>query len=182
MTEIIEAIDAWTLDRYSAYSTKLFGFCELIKKTAGEGKEEQIFPVTMDSPRVHVEINDRYNFITWVRWKDAVTYEVSEDWSFGNSEARFANLPLRLVLAHKTILGEDVVFDFINAFPSKFTVPGFKLVFTKADLSIDPDHETIVQTELGPAGYLGYEKHRLSWNVYVININVQFLECVELTP
>lgn len=181
MTSIIEAIDAWTNNRYSAYDRKLFGFCELMRKTAGEGSVEQVFPVTIPG-RTQVAIDDRYNFITWIRWAQPVTYEANEDWSFGNSEARFANLPLRIVLAHRTTLGEDLVFDFVNAFPSKFTVPGFKFVFTNANLSIDPDHEAIVQAELGPANYLVYEKHRITWNVYVINVNVQFLECEELTP
>lgn len=180
MTSIIEAIDQWTLNRYGIYNEKLFGFCELMRKTAGEGSVEQIFPVTIPG-RQQVSIDDRYNFITWIRWAQPVSYENSEDWSFGNSEARFATLPLRLVLVHKTTLGEDLVFDFVNAFPSKFSISGFKLVFTNANLSIDPDHEAIIQAELGPANYLVYEKHRFNWNVYVININVQFLECEELT-
>lgn len=181
MTSIIEAIDQWTLNRYGIYTEKLYGFCELMHKTAGEGGVQQVFPVTIPG-RQQVSIDDRYNFITWIRWAQPVTYEDNADWSFGNTEARVATQPLRLVLAHKVTLGEDLVFDFINAFPSKFTIPGFQFVFTKADLSIDPDHEAIVQTELGPANYLVYEKHRFAWNVYVVNINVQFLECVELTP
>lgn len=178
MTEIIEAIDAWTASRYTSYDKKLFGFCELMRKTAGEGSVDQVFPVTIPG-RVHVSIDDRYNFITWIRWIQPATYENNEDWSFGNSEARVGILPLRLVLAHKTSLGENVVFDFINAFPSKFTISGFQFVFTNANLSIDPDHEAIVQAELGPANYLVYEKHRFTWNLYVLNINVQFLECPE---
>jgi hypothetical protein len=181
MTSIIEAIDAWTNDRYFAYNRKLFGFCELMKKSAGAGTGEgveQVFPVTIPG-RIHVSIDDKYNFITWIRWAQPVTYEPNEDWSFGNSEVRFGNIPLRLILAHKTTLGEDLVFDFANNFPSKFTVPGFKFVFTQANLSIDPDHEAIVAAELGP---LVYEKHRVKWNVYALTINVQFLECESLTP
>lgn len=179
MTEIIEAIDDWTNDRYaSTYDVKLFGFCELMRKTAGDGKEEQLFPATIPG-RIQVSIDDRYNFITWMRWAQPVQYEVSEDWTFGNSEARVGVIPIRLVIAHKTSLGEDVVFDFINAFPSKFSVAGFQFVFTNATPTIDPDHEAIVQAELGPASYLAYEKHRVTWNVYVLNINVQFMECRE---
>jgi hypothetical protein len=176
MTDIIEAIDDWTQNRYATYDTKLFGFCELMRKSAGEGGVEQVFPVTIPG-RVHVAIDDRYNFITWIRWAQPATYEVNEDWSFGNSEARVGVLPLRIVLAHKTSLGENLVFDFINAFPSKFDVDGFSFVFTNANLSIDPDHEEIVKAELGPAGYIVYEKHRVTWNVYVINVNAQFMEC-----
>ena len=179
MTDIIEAIDAWTAARYaSTYTTKLFGFCELMKKTSGEGAVEQVFPVTIPG-RQQVAIKDNYEFITWMRWQQPAQFDVSEDWSFGNSEARVGVIPIRLVLAHKTSLGENVVFDFINAFPSKFTLLGFQFIFTNANLAIDPDHETIVNTELGPANYIVYEKHRVTWNVYVLTINAQFMECRE---
>jgi len=178
MTEIIAAIDAWTATRYSASNKKLYGFCELMKKTAGEGKTEQVFPVTIPN-RDKVSIDDRYNLITWIRWVQPVTYDASEDWSFGRSEARLGILPLRIIFANKTILGEDLVFDFINAFPSKFTVPGFQLVFVDGKPTIDPDHETIYTTELSNTVY---EKHRFTWNIYAVNLTIQFLECEELTP
>jgi hypothetical protein len=176
MTEIIEAIDSWTLNRYSAYQTKLYGFCELMRKTSGGA--DQIMPVTIPD-RVQVSIDDRYNFITWIRWAQPATYEVNDEWSFGKDEARYGTLPIRLVLAHRTTLGEDLVFDFINAFPNKFSVPGFQIVFIDGSPAIDPDHETIYTTELSNTVY---EKHRFTWNIYVLNINVQFLECEELTP
>jgi hypothetical protein len=181
MTSIIEAIDQWTLKRYAASTTeKLYGLCELMRKTAGEGGEE-IFPVTIPG-RVRVSIDDRFNFITWMRWAQPVTYEASEEFSFGKSEARVGTIPIRLVLAHKTTLGEDLVFDFINAFPSRFRIPGYDFVHVVASPSIDPDHEAIVQAELGPNLYPTYEKHRVTWNIYLINLSIQFLECEELTP
>lgn len=183
MTEIIEAIDDFTADRYSSYSTKLYGFCELMRKTAGDGGAEQIFPVTIPaSPpadRVHVALKDVFNLITWIRWAAPVTYEPSEEWSFGKNEARLGTLPLRIVFAHKTILGEDLVFDFINAFPSKFTIPGFDLVHVQGTPTIDPDHETVYTTEFSNTAY---EKHRFTWNLYAVNVTIQFLECEELTP
>jgi hypothetical protein len=178
MTEIIEAIDAWTLNRYGIYNEKLYGFCELMRKTAGENSAEQVFPVTIPD-RKQVSLDDRYNFITWMRWIQPATYEASEEWSFGNTEARVGTVPIRLVLAHRTTLGEDLVFDFINAFPSKFKISGFQFVFVDGRPSIDPDHEAIYTAELGNTVY---EKHRFTWNIYLLNINVQFLECVELTP
>jgi hypothetical protein len=186
MTEIIQAIDAWTLNRYGIYTEKLWGFCELVRTTAGDNKQEQVFPMTIPSNpttrREKAVIDDRYNFITWIRWASPVSYSENADFSFGKNEARFGSLPLRIVLAHKITLGEDLVFDFINAFPSKFSVAGQQLVFTEATPSIDPDHESIFQQELGPANYQSYEKHRLTWNLYVINVTMQFLECEELTP
>jgi hypothetical protein len=178
MTEIIDAIDAWTADRYGAsYTLKLFGFCELMRKT--KGGKDQPMPVTMpdsSGDRVQVSLDDKYDIITWMRWEDQVRYEDNEDWSFGKNETRFANLPIRLVLAHKTTLGENFVFDFINFFPSKFTIPGFQLVFTDPVLSIDPNHENIYLTELGQAAY---ERHRFPWNLYVITVNAQFIICEE---
>lgn len=176
MTEIIEAIDAWTASRYPTYTKRLYGFCELMHKTAGEGGVDQVFPVTIPL-REQVSIDDKKNFITWMRWAQPVTYENSEEWSFGNEDTRVATIPIRLVLAHRTTLGEDLVFDFANNLPTKFTVSGFQFVFTNVTISIDPDHEAIMQQELGPANYITYEKHRFTWNVYVLTINVQFLEC-----
>jgi len=181
MTSIIEAIDDFTSDRYAAHFKKLYGFCELVKKTTEGG--EQVMPVTIpDNPssrREHVSIDDRYNLITWIRWAAPVSYESSEEWSFGKNEARFGTLPLRIIFAHKTTLGEDLVFDFINAFPSKFTISGFDLVHVLGTPTIDPDHETIYTTEFSNTAY---EKHRFIWNLYAVNITVQFLECEELTP
>lgn len=175
MTEIIEAIDAWTLNRYATYREKLYGFCELMTKTAGEGKSPDTFPVTIPN-RDKVSIDDRFDFITWIRWTAPATYNPNPEFSWGKSEAREAVLPLRIVLAHKASLGENIVFDFINNFPSKFDITGFDHVFTEAAPSIDPDHESIMLTELNGTGY---EKHRFTWNVYVLNITIQFIECVD---
>lgn len=183
MTEIIEAIDSFTSNRYAAYNKKLWGFCELMRKTAGEGSAEQVFPVTIpDNPssrREHISLDDRYNLITWIRWTEPAGYEASEEWSFGKNEPRVGVLSLRLIFAHKTILGEDLVFDFINAFPSKFTISGFTFVHVNGTPTIDPDHEGIYRAEFSDTAY---EKHRFTWNLYAVNITVQFLECRELTP
>lgn len=175
MTEIIEAIDAWTTDRYGAYNKKLYGFCELARRTADDATQ----PVPMTMPdisgeRIQVSLDDAFNFITWMRWIAPTTYAFNEQWSFGKSEARVGTIPLRLVLAHDVQLGEDLVFDFINAFPSKFAINGFQFVFTSPSLNIDPDHETIYRTELGETNY---EQHRFPWNIYVFEINVEFMKC-----
>lgn len=180
MTEIIEAIDAWTQDRYSNMNLKLYGFCELVSETSGEAT--QVYPMTMPDAageRIQVSLDDQFDLMTWIRWVEPISYQPNEQWSFGKNEARFASLPLRIVFAHKVEFGEDLVFDFINAFPSKFNIPGFQLVFTEATPTIDPNHETIYQTELGNTVY---ERHRFPWNLYVINATMQFLECEELTP
>jgi hypothetical protein len=173
MTDITQAIDAWTTSRYPSYRKKLYGFCELMTKTAGEGKAPDTFPVTIPG-REKVSFDDRYNFITWIRWSQPATYTASDEFSYGKKEARLGDLPLRLILAHKTSLGEAICFDFINAFPSKFEINGYQFVFVNGTPSVDPDHEAIIQTELNATNY---EKHRFDWNVYVLNITIQFLEC-----
>lgn len=178
MTEIVDAINDFIADRYSGYTLKQYGFCELMRKTAGEGQAEQVFPVTING-RVKVSLDDRYTLMTWIRWTNPVTYQASEEWSFGKTEARVGNVTLRVVFANKTILGENMVFDFVNALPSKFTISGYSFAHIEGDPSIDPDHETIYTTELGNTAY---EKHRFTWNLYAVNITVQFLECEELTP
>jgi len=182
VTSIIDAIDDWTQNRYgTTYNTKLYGYCELVKKTAGENNVEQIFSVTVGSVsnREQVSINDRYNFITWIRIPNPITYEGVEGWSFGKSEARVGTLPLKIIIAHKIDLGENVVFDFVNSIPSKFTVPGYQYVFVNDKPAVDTDHESVSSTEFGN---ISYDKHRLKWNVYAITLTIEFLECVELTP
>lgn len=177
MTEIIEAIDDWTNDRYTSYNKKLYGFCELAQRAAGEGIQPQ--PMTMpdaNGERIAVALDDAFEFITFIRWTEPVTYQPSEQWSFGKSEARVATIPLRIVLAHSVELGENVVFDFIDNFPSQFSINGYQFVFTTPTPGADPNHETIYLTEFGQTVY---ERHRFPWNLYVININVEFMKCVE---
>lgn len=183
MTGIIEAIDSYTSDRYSAYNKKLYGFSELARKTAGDGNVAQVFPMTIPSSvgsaREKVALNDRYTLITWIRWVNPVTYEASEEWSFGKDEARVGTITARVIFSHKTSLGEDLVFDFVNALPTEFSISGFQFAHVMGTPSIDPDHETIYTTEFSDTAY---EKHRFTWNLYAVNITVQFLECEELTP
>lgn len=173
MTEIIEAIDEYTADYFSSYTLKNWGFCELMKKTAEGG--EQPIPVTIPG-RQQVSLLDTKEVITWVRMASPITYEASEEHSFGKKESRFATLPLRIVIANKVSLAnaENLVFDYVHNFPSQLSVADYDLVFVQGNPSVDPDHEGIYLTELGNTVY---EKHRFPWNVYAINLNVQFIIC-----
>lgn len=175
MTEIIQAIDDYTADYFSNNLVKNWGFCELMNKSAGEGSANQPIPVTIPG-RKQVSILDTYEIVTWIRLTDRVTYEGNEDWSFGKNEARYANMPLRMVFANKTSLAdsENLVFDFIQNFPSKISVPNYQFIFIGANQAVDPDHEAIYNSELGNTVY---EKHRFNWNIYAINLNVQFIIC-----
>lgn len=175
MTELIEAIDAYTADYFSSYVLKNWGFCELMKKTAGEGGAVQPIPVTIPG-RKQVSLLDTYEIITWIRMTGNVQYEPNEEWSFGKNEARFATVPLRLVFANKVSLSnaENLVFEYLQNFPSKLTVADYEFIFIGANSTVDPDHESVYQTELGDTVY---EKHRFTWNVYAVNLNVQFIIC-----
>lgn len=175
MTALIDEINDHINNYFSTYTLKNWGFCELMKKSAGEGKVEQPMPVTIPE-RKQVSLLDNYQIITWIRQNQQVTYDGSEDWSFGKNEARFASLPLRLIFCNKVSLAnsEKLVYSFIHNFPSKFSVDGYRLVFTEATPSIDPDHEAIYREELGNTVY---EKHRFPWNIYGVNITIQFIEC-----
>jgi hypothetical protein len=175
MTELIEAIDDYTADYFSSYNLKNWGFCELMKKSAGEGSVEQPMPVTIPL-RKQVSLMDTYEIITWIRQTSPVQYEPNEEWSFGKNEARFANLPLRIVFCNKVSLAnsESLVYEYLQNFPSKLSVADYQFIFVGANSSVDPDHEAIYTTELGNNSY---EKHRFPWNLYAINLNVQFIIC-----
>lgn len=177
MTALIDRINGHINNYFSTYTLKTWGFCELMKKSAGEGKVEQPMPVTIPD-RKQVSILDNYQIVTWIRQAERVTYEGNEDWSFGKKEARLANIPLRIVFANKTSLAdsENLVYDFVQNFPSKFSISGYRLVFTNETPSVDPDHEAIYREELGNTVY---EKHRFTWNIYAVNITIQFIECDE---
>jgi hypothetical protein len=175
MTGIIEAIDRYTSEFLSGYTLKNWGFCELMKKSAGEGSVEQPIPVTIPG-RKPVSLLDTYQVVTWIRQTDRVSFEDAPEWSFGKSEARLATAPLRIVFANKISISnpERLVYDYVNSFPSKFSVVDYQLVFVNGNPSVDPDHESIYREELGNTVY---EKHRFPWNVYAINVNIQFIIC-----
>lgn len=90
-------------------------------------------------------------------------------------------MPLRIVIAHRVELGEDIVHELAEAIPESIFVDGFDYVWPQ-QFSIDPDHETIYRTELGETVY---ESHRFPWNLYVINLDVDYIEgklCPEPPP
>lgn len=171
MTEFINAIDDYTISLLSDYKLKTYGFCELMRKTADN--QDQVIPVTIPK-REQVAIDDRYKVITWMRWAAPVSYETSDEWTFGKEEKRVGTIPIRLIFCNKTELGENLVFDFINELPEKFTISGYQFVFVNGNIGVDPSHEEIHNTELSN---VTYERHRSTWNIYAITINVQFLQC-----
>lgn len=179
MIAIIQALDNWTIGQTSALTRKLFGFCELVKKTT-DGKE-QVFPAQIiegTSERKQVSLNDQYQVITWVRLPGAISTSNNiqdNNWAFGLQEAHVQTINLRWVVAHKVQLGESWIQDFLEAIPGLLTVSGYQIVAIDRNASsVDTDHEAIYRAELGDTVY---EKHRFTWNVYAISLNVEYIPC-----
>jgi hypothetical protein len=176
MKEIVDAIDVWTNTEYSSVTRRLFGYCELMRKTAAGGSEQPI-PVTIPT-RAQVSLDDRYDLMTWIRLPGTIRLgnDVSgNDWGFGLDEGKVQTSSLRFIVAHKVALGESFIIDFINALPSVLNVSGYEVVsLDKNSINVDADHESIYTTELGRTVY---EKHRFTWNIYAISLDVEFIPC-----
>lgn len=185
MTDLVQAIDDYTLSKFGYLNKKLFGFCELMTKSARDTKGKifgasgnQPMPVTIPG-RQQVSLDDKYEFMTWIRWVEPARYDVNDEFSFGRSEAKEGVITLRIVLAHRVKLGEALVFNFANGLPVKFNMSGYNYVFVEGTPVINPDHESIYTTELGNTAY---EKHRFEWNLYTVDVTLSFLPCLVTTP
>lgn len=175
MKEITQAIDAWTEGEFR-YTKKLWGYSELMKKA------DQVIPVTINE-RKQVSLNDIYELITWIRLisgPNNTNLLDGNDWSFGLQEAPVKTITLRIIVAHKISIGEDFIIDFLKAFPGQFTIDGYSIVsVNRKAITVDPDHEAIYLTELGATVY---EKHRFDWNIYALEVMVEFIPCEVLSP
>jgi len=174
MTEIIASIDAWTDNNFPDLQRKLWGFCELAHRTVGGGDQPTVMTINGTSNRQNVTLDDRYQFITWFRLENGIDVDNNPDWNYGFSEARYQTARLRWVIAHRVELGENLIYSLVNGLPEQWSVNGFQFVFTKPQINIDYNHEAIYNTELGKTVY---EKHRFPWNLYVINLSVEFILC-----
>jgi hypothetical protein len=179
MTAIVDQLDAWTNQEYSGLTRKLFGYCELARKTSGS--TEQPMPMKIanrSSERTQVSLDDKYKLITWVRLPGTISQgnEVEgNEWGFGLSQGVVQNAQLRWIVAHRVELGEDWIHTFLKEIPITLNVDGYELVSINKDSnSVDADHENIYRTELGDTVY---EKHRFTWNLYAITLNVQYVLC-----
>lgn len=186
MEEIVNAISdfiaQWVTDNTDISpdsKIKNWGFVELTKRES-KGKKstsEQPIPMTINGTgdREQVSLDDRYDFIEWIRWVSPVQSVINQDDSWGLKEGKRKSVPLRIVIAHKVEIGEDLIIQIAENLPELFRITGFDFVFLQS-WSIDPDHETIYQIELGNTVY---EQHRFGWNVYVIDLNVEYKQCLD---
>jgi len=178
MTEIITDLDTWTESFLPNLNKKLWGFCELAHRTVANADQPTVMTINGTTDRQNVTLDDRYEFITWFRIDRPTDFVDNDEWSFGFKEARFQSQTFRWVIAHRVELGENIIYNIVNSLPESFVIPGYKFVFTSPSGNIDHDHESIYRTELGNTVY---EKHRFSWNLYVINLSVEFIVCEPLT-
>lgn len=190
---IAEHIENWTIDYLNSSpdtNVKNWGFVELAfresksqksaKRDSSSGVSTQPIPMTINGTgqRQQVSLDDRYDFIFWIRWVSPIQNVPDDSESWGLRVGRRMNMPLRILIAHKVTKGEDLIVNLVNELPSTIYLTGFESIFLNQQESIDPDHETIYRTELGNTVY---ELHRFDWNLYVINLTVDFLPCVDFT-
>jgi hypothetical protein len=179
MIEIIEKLDEWTGAEYPSANKKLWGYCELMTKTTGSPAGEQPMPVKIingvaDRGTNQVSLDDRYDIITWVRLTNGPSRIEHEDDGFGIRKSRRKAATLRWVIAHKVELGENFINELLRDFPDRLAVDGYEFVFLDDDFEVDPDHESIYETELGKTVY---ERHRFNWNIYAVELNVEYILC-----
>lgn len=187
MIEIIGKIDTWTTARYPSARKKLFGYCELMRKsTATPSASEQPIPVRIINgvaDRGHdgqVSLNDQYDIITWVRLTEGPGNTENEDDTWGLKEGGRQSMTLRWIIAHKVELGENFIIELLRDLPDRFVITGYDFVYIGRDVDLDPDHEQVYETELGKTAY---ERHRFNWNIYALELSVEFILCeVENSP
>lgn len=167
MKDICDAIDETIIDEVDCQGIKFFGLAELAIKA------NQPHPVTIND-RKQVSINDRYNGIFYHRFiSDSSTLQDNMQW--GNKSWKLHKARLRSVLATKVEeFSEEFVFDFANAIPSIMELDGYKSIDIATDMNMIVDQESIYKTEFGTGDY---EKYALSWNIYAMEYNVEFLKC-----
>lgn len=178
---LIEEVHEWVLANVDVSPDSLiknFGFVELINRTSRGKKNTSTQPIPViingTGDRQQVSLDDRYDFITWVRWVAPMQSILSEEDSWGLVEGKRFTLPLRLVVAHKVELGESLILEMAAGIPVNIVVDGFDFVFLSSSIAVDPNHEEIYRTELGETVY---ELHRFNWNLYAIDINAEFVMC-----
>lgn len=184
MNDFTDKIDEITnnfLDDYysSVVSSKrkLWGFTELITK------KDQPMPVivngTADRGTIPISLDDKYEFISWVRLPGTISTVSSEEDNWGLVEGRRQNAGLRWIIAHRVELGENLIKKLLQYLPAQLRdIPGYEFVFVNAAINTNADHENVYATELGATVY---EKHRLDWNIYAVELNIEYKVCEGLS-
>ena len=173
VTQIAAYIETWAYANVdmSPLSLKNWGFCELMNRVSKSIKSTSTQPIPMTingtGQREQVAIDDRYDFIEWIRLNSPMQIVHDESDSWGLREGKRHHLSMRIVIAHKVELGEDLVYLMISEMLDDLRT-------LKSEANIESDHATIYNTELGATVY---EQHRFNWNLYVINLDIEYIPC-----
>lgn len=126
---IAQYIEEWAMDYASTLLVKNFGFVELVnRESRGTTKNKQNqstvskqpIPITIPgdgSEGTQVSLDDQFNFIFWIRLPGKVQVVENDDDSWGLKQGKRQNLDLRIVIAHRNNLGENVVYDLVEDLP-----------------------------------------------------------------
>jgi hypothetical protein len=180
MTYFVTEIDAFTseflAESYPDATSRLYGYTELVRK------KDQPMPVIINgtadrSVGGQISLNDQYDVITWVRLPGTIRTVTSEQDMWGLKEGRRQQVTLRWIIAHKVTLGENFIIDILQHVPGDFQIDGYQFVLVSPDINVDADHEAVYTTELGETVY---EKHRFDWNIYAVELQLEYIVCASL--
>jgi hypothetical protein len=163
---ILNELDKNLQSTFKNVGLKAYGFCELITK------DNRTLPVTCDKDHTPAVINDRFKGIFYHRLTANIPITEDEEMSFGNLKLKYQPR-IRTVMGFDHRLGEDFIFQFIEAIPDSLTISGYKFVILRPGTLI-ADHEAVISQEYGQ---LSNEKHRTSWNIYALEYDIDFMLC-----
>lgn len=168
MKTITDKLDKYLMNRFKNDGILWYGLSELVTK---EGTTQPL-TITGTTERKPVALNDRFDGVIWHRII-STGQSISEDFSFGTRQAKQYNTTLRTVVGLKVTKGEDLVYKIAEYFPEFLKVDGYDYVNFIPN-GINEDHEAVMNTEFVQTQY---NKHRVAWNVYAIETNVEYLLC-----
>lgn len=177
MKDICDHLDRVLLDLFPNDGIKFNGLCQMVSKV------DQVHPVTIEDNK-QVSIDDKWDVIMFHRLNGQGNFIGSdgtdEDQGFGRTTRRAFSQPMRTIIAHKVNKGEEWIYDFLEQWPEEINVKdsaGINIYdfVDFEDLNIDTDQESIYINEWGNNSY---EKHRIPWNIYALEYNVEFKRCV----
>jgi hypothetical protein len=182
MIAFIEELDNWFASYIEAKYPdevsflKSFGYVEITNRKTTT--QNQPIPVTINgtSDREQVSLDDRFQVMSWFRLPGQMTLAndvEGNNWSFGFQSNPVQKVGLRWVIGHRVELGEEFIFDLIEALPYKLSVTGHTIAsIDRSSLTLDADHESVYKTELGETVY---ESHRFTWNIYALSVNLSYI-------
>lgn len=172
MKEICDELDKVLIGVFPSDGLHLSGLCQLVIKGT------QVHPVTVEDNK-QVSISDNWDVLCYHRLNGKADYPESDEQDFGRSTGRKVIQPMRTVIAHKVKKGEEWIYDFLKGWPESLDVEdgeGLDL-YEFVDITgmgLEVDQEGIYTVEFGGGDY---EKHRIPWNIYAIEYNIEFIRC-----